>query len=137
MPMERKGRKYLPEEVFPFVVRAHKLHGRASAAAGQRRDFDGDSVNMASDRLKTFARNRRCVCCGIEGQYFVKERGVPRPGSTSPGVFHLNVYAVAADGTEVLMTKDHIVPKSAGGPSCPVNYQTMCCLCNVAKGSKQ
>lgn len=34
------------------------------------------------------------------------------------------------------MTKDHIVPKSKGGPDKIENYQTMCTECNCIKGSK-
>ena len=31
------------------------------------------------------------------------------------------------------MTKDHIVPKSKGGPDCIENFQTMCEECNKKK----
>ena len=45
---------------------------------------------------------------------------------------HFNLYA-ELDGYIVLMTKDHIVPRSKGGKNMLENYQTMCCLCNSAK----
>ena len=35
------------------------------------------------------------------------------------------------DGT--MMTKDHIIPKSKGGPDCIDNFQTMCEECNKKK----
>ena len=34
----------------------------------------------------------------------------------------------------VLMTKDHIIPKSKGGIECITNYQPMCLKCNQEKG---
>ena len=50
--------------------------------------------------------------------------------------YHLNLYAVDNNGDEILMTKDHILPHSKGGADDINNYQTMCKLCNEAKGNK-
>lgn len=50
--------------------------------------------------------------------------------------FHLNLYAIDENGKEVLMTKDHIIPKSKGGADDISNYQTMCERCNEAKGNR-
>ncbi len=59
---------------------------------------------------------------------------------------HLNLYHVqeeeekgewknlAKDGM-VLMTKDHIIPRSKGGPTTLENLQTMCSICNGKKGN--
>lgn len=92
--------------------------------------FDGDSIKGNSHRYQTFfTKGLKCVCCGIEGQYFAKEKG------GKDGSYHLNLYAVDSDGNEVLMTKDHIIPKSKDGKDHISNYQTMCEVCNVAKGN--
>ena len=92
--------------------------------------FDGDQVKVRSDRLLTFKRKgTKCVKCGCEGKFFAKERVV---GST--GYWHMNLYAIDKHGQEVLMTKDHIVPKAKGGASALYNYQPMCSLCNGEKG---
>lgn len=94
-------------------------------------DFDGDLIKGNSQRLQTFFKKGiKCLCCGIEGQYFAKEK---RPKDVS---YHLNLYAVDDNGKEVLMTKDHIIPKSKGGKDCVDNYQTMCVYCNKEKGNK-
>lgn len=92
--------------------------------------FDGDTIKGNSHRYQTFfTKGLRCVCCGIEGQYFAKEK------SGKDKSYHLNLYAVDDDGNEVLMTKDHIIPKSKGGKDHISNYQTMCEACNFAKGN--
>lgn len=93
--------------------------------------LDGDSVRVTGVRMKSFATHgTKCVCCGIEGKFFAKER------SLGDVRFHLNLYAVDADGKEVLMTRDHIVPRSRGGSEGIENMQTMCTRCNGKKGDK-
>jgi len=48
----------------------------------------------------------------------------------------LNVVLLGSiSGHEVLMTKDHIIPKSKGGKNTLKKYQTMCTHCNCRKGS--
>jgi len=93
-------------------------------------EFDGDRIKMNSHRYHLFAtKGVRCVKCGLVGKFFAKEKTLPdeRP--------HFNLYAVDENGNEVLMTKDHIIPKSRGGTNHISNYQTMCGPCNQAKGN--
>lgn len=84
-------------------------------------------VNMNSKRLFVFKENRRCVCCRIIGQKMFLEY------HPYDGVPHFNFYAIYKNDL-LLMTKDHIVPKSVGGEDIHSNYQTMCSLCNSLKG---
>jgi 5-methylcytosine-specific restriction endonuclease McrA len=102
--------------------------------------LDGEMVKTGSDRYKLFAKNRYCVTCGTEGLYYAMERTVKRrpDGTVTPMSqgFHFNLYGKNADGEEVMITKDHIVPKSKGGPNRLDNYQTMCFICNVEKGNR-
>lgn len=94
-------------------------------------DFDGDSIKGNSQRYQTFfTKGCKCVVCGIEGKFFAKEKFVDQ------STYHLNLYAVDDNGDEILMTKDHIMPHSKGGIDDIGNYQTMCKLCNEAKGNK-
>lgn len=88
-------------------------------------------IKLTSVRLKCFRRSGlRCVFCGIEGRYF--EHAQPNPEQPA----HLALYALLG-GKPVLMTKDHIVPKSLGGSDCVGNMQTACRICNEAKGNNQ
>lgn len=48
---------------------------------------------------------------------------------------HFNLYAVQGRRL-VLMTKDHIVPRSKGGTDDLTNLQTLCTNCNNRKGDK-
>ena len=94
-------------------------------------DFDGDLIKGNSQRYLTFfTKGCKCAVCGIEGKYFAKEKFADQ------STYHLNLYAVDDNGDEILMTKDHIIPRSKGGIDDISNYQTMCKLCNEAKGNK-
>lgn len=89
-------------------------------------------VKMSSHRLWTFFKTGiKCVECGIEGEFFAKEKN--HKDEERP---HLNLYALD-DGEEVLMTKDHVTPKSKGGDNHIDNYQTMCFKCNQKKGDEK
>jgi len=95
-----------------------------------RVEIDGESIKALSDRYKLFfSKGYTCTECGITGSFFALERHL------NDACYHLNLYAINDEGQEVLMTKDHIVPKSQGGKDALENYQTMCTLCNFEKGS--
>lgn len=123
---------YTLDEVFPYVPTPESdditNYGNRFKL---KRDFDGDSIKVSSDRLVLFKhKGVKCATCGIEGQYFRKDK---QDSDFSP---HFNLYALDKNGKEVLMTKDHIHPKSKGGKDCLSNYQPMCTSCNFEKGSK-
>ena len=93
-------------------------------------ELDGDIIKGNSQRYQTFfKKGTKCICCGIEGKYFAKEK------VSCDKSYHLNLYAIDENNKEVLMTKDHILPKSKGGQNNIDNYQTMCIRCNEAKGN--
>ena len=110
-------------QVFSAIYPTMFNHGKT------RIIFFGDEIKSNSQRYQTFfTKGMRCAKCGIEGKYFAKEK---RAADTR---YHLNLYAVREDGQEVLMTKDHIYPRSKGGRSHLTNYQPMCEMCNSLKG---
>lgn len=92
-------------------------------------DFDGELINMASDRYKVFSASKKCVGCGLEGSMMAMEK------SEKDVSYHFNMYGF--DGiNEILFTKDHIIPESKGGKNHVSNYQTMCVICNGKKSNK-
>ena len=98
---------------------------------------NGYKVNPKSLRYHTFDKNLTCVGCGIKGRFLALERCLSDKGGNEGEKegqgFHLNLYALDEMGREVLMTKDHIMPKSKGGPDVLENMQTMCTYCNSHK----
>lgn len=79
-------------------------------------------------KLRTFKRSVTCVKCGVKATHFWLERYKKEKHC------HLNMYA-STKGGEMLMTKDHIIPRSLGGVNELSNMQTMCCWCNNRKGT--
>lgn len=126
----RSGRKYCPEEIIPRIK--SKCGWNHSA---KREMLDGDMVNFRSSRLATFKQSLRCACCGLRGSFFVKEKHRLN-GKLASLPYHLNLYAIDHRGCEVLMTSDHIIPRSKAPPNLTNNRQTMCFRCNHAKGSR-
>jgi 5-methylcytosine-specific restriction endonuclease McrA len=93
-------------------------------------EFDGDMISMVSHRYWLFKhKGCKCVKCGLEGVYFAKEK------DRNAKRYHFNLYGLR-NGVEVMITKDHIIPKSKGGKHHLSNYQTMCYDCNHEKGDK-
>jgi hypothetical protein len=105
--------------------------------------FDGDIISITSTRYHLFAQSTVCVRCGIKGEYFAKERNAKRirnlalPESVffkaTTQFWHFNLYAINAHGHEILMTQDHIIPRSRGGRNHLSNLQVMCRPCNCHK----
>jgi len=90
-------------------------------------------VSMGSHRYQLFAlKGIKCTRCGIEGEYFALERDF----KTSPDKFHFNLYGNDSNGQEIMITKDHVIPRSKGGKNKLNNYQPMCFRCNQKKADK-
>ncbi len=87
-------------------------------------------IKVRSNRLQCFKRSKICVGCGLVGTIMSVDTFIS--DSDRQG-FHFNLYG-EKDGKSRLMTKDHIIPKSKGGPNHLDNLQTMCDHCNNKKG---
>lgn len=81
-------------------------------------------VKLDNPRLILFRSNPNCVCCGIKGTKLMLEFQHKNA--------HFNLYGENEEGM-ILMTKDHIKPRSRGGKNALENYQTMCQICNSLK----
>jgi hypothetical protein len=101
---------------------------------GGKREYAGTMVKMGSQRYQVFNKSLACASCELVGSFFALERD--KAAAKRDGPYHFNLYALRPDGSEVLMTKDHIVPKSKGGKDHLSNYVTMCAPCNNKKAAK-
>ena len=117
------------EEVVTNLNKCRVKKGTPKYAEATEREYDGHMVKMASQRYQLFAlRGVTCVGCGVVGEFFGLEKNKGQEGDR----YHFNLYGIR-DGQEVLMTKDHIIPKSKGGKNTLDNYQVMCFECNTEK----
>ena len=118
------------EDVLPFVPLKFKDLKSRVKSLDEHRTYHGFSVRISSHRLICFAiYGTKCAHCGMEGRYFAVERSV------EDGC-HLNLYALGEDGDEILMTRDHVTPKSKGGTDAASNAQTLCSPCNAKKADE-
>ncbi len=114
-----------PEEILPLIEGSHYTP--------KRLELYEKEVTINSLRLTCFKeKGLTCVKCGIEAKslYLVEEL---RNGYTK--IPHsIQAFAINEDGQRVLMTIDHIVPKSKGGSrESLTNVQPMCSYCNTEK----
>lgn len=92
-------------------------------------------VNFADrHRIKCFiAKGLSCVTCGITADKIILsyEPGLDRANLPPSKGIHVDLFA-----GNVMMTVDHIKPKSKGGRNVLSNYQPMCYPCNQRKADK-
>ncbi len=123
----RKGVVSINE--FEVLFKDTVLSNMDAAKCKTKIAVNGEPIKAVSDRYKCFiSSGYNCVSCGVKGTHFAIER------TESDTTYHLNLYSVV-NGQDVLMTKDHIMPKSKGGRNHYSNYQTMCTVCNASKGN--
>jgi 5-methylcytosine-specific restriction endonuclease McrA len=114
---------------------ADEVLSKVGKASGRSVRFEAGgetySVSMGSARYRVFVRDgKTCLCCGRRGVKMLLQKH--RMDDPKP---HFNLYAYDSEKGPILMTKDHIVPKSRGGSNRLDNLQTMCAPCNESKGA--
>lgn len=83
------------------------------------------------ERLKAFAvHGCTCVRCGNTGNEIIV-------WEANDGATHVDLFFRDKKGRPVMMTRDHIIPKSKKGLNNIFNYQPMCCRCNLHKGCNE
>ena len=80
---------------------------------------------MDRDRWKVIYFYRKCSHCEAKLTHIQKDM-----------FGQYQAYAVRANGFDVRLTVDHIIPRSKNGPSKLSNYQCLCSHCNLAKGNR-
>lgn len=123
---------YSPEEIL----------AQTSLDAGTKTFQFGDHllyVDLWEDRYEVMKRDN-CTCqhCGKVGTVMLLERMMPSENNPKnirreP---HFNLYHLTPDNKLILLTIDHVVPKSKGGPDNIGNYQLLCEPCNRRKKDK-
>lgn len=73
----------------------------------------------------------RCHFCGCEADKWVAEKG-RRDHQGNPV---LNLHATSVTGASVMMTRDHIIPKSLGGKDTVANLRPACGPCNEQRSN--
>lgn len=120
-------KRYGINETFEIIGKENLSGNIANGSRTSNMVVDGYNVYARSLRYMTFyQKGTKCVCCGCKGSYFKLD------GDPNSKRRHFNLYS--DDG--MLMTKDHIIPKSLGGVDEISNLQTMCKECNERKGNR-
>lgn len=99
--------------------------------------IDGVKFNYFPEKIATFIKNSTCICCGMKAQEARLEEG--KGEHAIFGKMHLNVWGkVDTIWGEFwdLMTVDHDILKSLGGPDVESNFNTMCRKCNQLRGNR-
>jgi hypothetical protein len=105
------------------------------------------TINTSKNRIMTYRPDSDggsiiCQSCGLIGNMFLLERNViKRAGYKMDETPHLNLYHFRGDDYNrkenwVLMTSDHILPRSRGGSDHYSNRQCLCFTCNNRKGNR-
>lgn len=115
------------------VKSTHTIEEVFDAIRAGKQGFQGG--RLKSNRIQNyFHHGVACVNpnCDIVGTEFRVERHW-RGNRRS---WHLNLYAFTKHGHKVMMTTDHIIPKSKGGKTSVENSQPLCARCNSRKGDR-
>lgn len=118
------------DDVLPYICYSSK-------DPASKRKFAGHEVNLSNPKFILFRQYLDnygkifCEDCGVVGNYFALESA-----KNGEAEVHLNLYGYDKEGDEVLLTRDHILPKSKGGKDACYNMQVLCLPCNKAKGAK-
>lgn len=111
--------KFEIQDVLPYIGASnHKF-----CIPGMESEID---VKLNSQRMKLLKRVQNCEVCQVQASHFWLEKN----GCYTP---HFNLYTKNHQDQEVMLTMDHILPKSKGGATTQNNLQTLCQDCNRAK----
>lgn len=102
-----------------------EMINKAILGPTKRIELGDTTVKVTGTRLNTFAqKGTTCICCGLEATHYEITRDRYGRGA------HLNLMA-----GDILMTRDHIICHSDGGPDTVENMNPMCTTCNGLRGA--
>jgi hypothetical protein len=110
-------KQFALSDILPFIGEPYHIF----RAKGQRY-----RVKMRDSRMMLFSESQFCAACFVKGDHFWLEHS----GCFPP---HFNLYAINHCGHPVMLTLDHIIPRSRGGTKHPSNIQLLCTRCNQVK----
>lgn len=93
-----------------------------------------DLTNLPNTTLSRLHPNGKisCACCSRKATHVVEWRYNKQKAKH----VHANFFSQdSTTGVMTLMTKDHILPKSMGGPGWLINLRAMCQVCNMARAN--
>lgn len=129
-----RARKLSLDEVLPEIAQSSRQHKSLTFICPE---FGGRkiTVHLSSSRIRLMGRTQVCAACQAKGDHFWVESN-SKDKDRKPCGWHLNLYALNHYGHPVLMTLDHIVPRSKGGTKAIDNIQLLCSACNGTKEDK-
>lgn len=87
--------------------------------------YNGINISLEGLKFKVFQyKGTKCLHCNAVGTKFL----IFREGNN----YYINLYT----NNGILITKDHIIPKSRGGKTVLKNLQPLCVTCNMRKSNK-
>jgi hypothetical protein len=96
------------------------------ATATNARFVKANGRKFSVSNLRVFAvHGCECVRCGRKGNRIVA-------WVDNGGGMHVDLFS-----GNIMMNRDHIIPKSKKGPNSDWNYQPMCIKCNSKKGNNE
>ena len=118
------------ENVIPHIVQSGNTTQERKQKTYRTYHVGGQffRVKMSGQRMSLMGREQECACCGHTGVLFRLESS----GCYQP---HFNLYGAHESGL-ILMTMDHIKPRSSGGNTLPDNLQLLCKICNEWKKNR-
>lgn len=119
------------DKVLPYILQPNEYFPITTIHKSRKNyHFEGKiyHVKMSGQRMSLLGRQQECACCGHTGVLFRLEEMGCRDA-------HWNLYGAHKNGL-ILMTMDHIIPKSKGGQTNPKNLQLLCKHCNECKGNE-